>query len=172
MILDSQTKFSDSQAVTADAVGTNVIDLSAARSIGTGEAMCVMFIVEVAADQGTGDEAYTFDVEFATNAAQSTGRQLISRRVFEAGTPTAPAQNADLLVAGFKFFAPIPPVSADEDEQYIGIRYDVGGTTPTITCSAYLVPQSSVDSYVDYANGYTIEQVSYESQSNKSRLLW
>ena len=117
MILDSQTKFSDSQAVTDSAVGTNVIDLSVARSIGSGEPMAVMFVVEVAADQTSGDEDYTFDVEYATNAAQSTGVQLIGRRVFESGTPTAPAQDADLLVVGFKFYIPLPPVTADEDGQ-------------------------------------------------------
>lgn len=156
MILDSELKFSDSQAITTDAVGTNVIDLSVARSIGSGEPMAVMFVVEVAADQTTGDESYTFDVEFATNAAQTTGRQLIGRRVFEAGTPTAPAQDADLLVVGFRLYIPLPPVTAAEDEQFIGIRYDTAGTTPIITCSAYLVPLSMVDSYVDYANGYDI----------------
>lgn len=157
MYLDNDLTFSSSQAITADAVGTNVIDLSVARSIGTGEPMCVLFVVEVAADQTTGDEDYTFDVEYATNAAQSTGRQLIGRRVFESGTPTAPAQDADLLVAGFSFAIPVPPVSSGEDEQYLGIRYDVTGTTPTITCSAYLVPQSMVEiDKISYANGYTI----------------
>lgn len=156
MFLDSQNKFSDSQAVTTDAVGTNVIDLSVARSIGSGEPMAVMFVVEVAADQTTGDESYTFDVEYATNAAQTTGRQLMGRRIFEAGTPTAPAQDADLLVAGFKFYVPVPPVTAAEDAAFIGIRYDTAGTTPIITCSLYLVPMSMVDSYADYANGYDI----------------
>ena len=156
MYLDKQLQFSDSQAVTADAVGTNVIDLSADRSIGNGEAMAVVFIVEVAADQTTGDEDYTFDVEFATDTAQTTGRQLIGRRVFESGTPTAPAQDADLLVAGFVFSIPIPPTKLSESEQYLGIRYDVTGTTPTITCSAYLTPLSMIDATNDYANGYTI----------------
>jgi hypothetical protein len=157
MILDKQLQFSDSQAVTADAVGTNVIDISTARSIGSGEPMEVVFLVEVAADQTTGDEDYTFDVEFATDAAQTTGRQLIGRRIFESGTPTAPAQDADLLVAGFIFTIPIPAVSAGQDERYIGIRYDVTGTTPTITCSAYLQPSSMVDdNKVIYASGYTI----------------
>jgi len=156
MILDSQLKFSDSQAVTADAVGTNVVDLSVARSIGSGEPMAVMFVVEVAADQTTGDEDYTFDVEYATNAAQTTGRQLMGRRIFESGTPTAPAQNADLLVAGFKFYVALPPVTVGESAAFIGIRYDVTGTTPTITCSSYLMPLSMVDSYADYANGYDI----------------
>lgn len=156
MFIDAQNLFSDAQAVTADAVGTNVIDLSVDRSIGNGEPMCVLFSVDVAADQTTGDEDYTFDVEYASNAAQSTGRKLIGRRVFESGTPTAPAQDADLLVAGFQFYIPIPPTKLSESEQFLGIRYDVTGTTPTITVTAALMPMSMVDAYNTYAKGYTI----------------
>lgn len=158
MFIDAQCLFSDAQDVTADAVGTNVIDLSVARSLGNGEPMAVVFVVDVAADQTTGDEDYTFDVEYASNAAQSTGRKLIGRRVFESGTPTAPAQDADLLVAGFTFAIPIPPTSTSEDERYLGIRYDVTGTTPTITCTAFLQPMSMIDSAkVSYASGFTVE---------------
>jgi len=156
MYQDADLQFSDAQAVTTDAVGTNVIDLSLDRSIGNGEALCVMFTVTVAADQTTGDEDYTFDLEYASNAAQSTGRQLIGRRVFESGTPTAPAQDADLLVAGFSFFIPIPPTKLSESERFIGIRYDTTGTTPTITMNAVLMPMSMVDATNDYASGYSI----------------
>lgn len=157
MILDAQCQFSDSQAVTADAVGTNVYDLSQDRSIGNGEPMGVVFVVEVAADQTTGDEDYTFEVEYASNAAQTTGRQLIGRRAFESGTPTAPAQDADLLVAGFSFVIPIPPTRLTESERFLGIRYDVTGTTPTITVSAYLQPLNQIDIRADqYPDGITI----------------
>lgn len=158
MILDAQSQFSSSQALTGSAVGENVISLGVARSIGQGEPMVVLFCVEVAADQTTGDEDYTFDVEYATNAGQSTGRQLIGRRVFESGTPTAPAQDADLLVAGYKFTIPVPAVTQSEDEIYLGIRSTLAGSTPTITISAWLVPQSMVTvGVMNYANGYTIE---------------
>lgn len=156
MILDSLCMFSDSQAITADAVGTNVMSVTPDRALGSGEPLCVMFCVEVAADQTTGDEDYTFDVEFASDAAQTTARQLIGRRIFESGTPTAPAQDADLLVAGFRFFIPIPPGTTGESEVFLGVRYDVTGTTPTITVSAYLVPMSMVDTYQAYADGFTI----------------
>ena len=156
MYIDAQSLFSDSQAVTTDAVGTNVIDLSVDRSIGNGEPMCVMFSVIVAADQTSGDEDYAFEVEYASNAAQTTDRQLMGRREFESGTPTAPAQDADLLVAGFKFFIPIPPTELSESEQFIGIRYDTTGTTPTITVTAALMPMSMVDATNDYATGYAI----------------
>jgi len=157
MRLDAQLQFSDAQAVTADAVGTNVIDLSSDRSIGNGEPMAVLFVVDVAADQTTGDEDYTFEVEYASNAAQSTGRQLMGRRVFQSGTPVAPAQDADLLVAGFQFAIPLPPTRLSESEQYLGIRYDVTGTTPTITMTAFLVPMCDIDqNLVTYADGYSI----------------
>lgn len=156
MYNDAQDRFSNAQAVTATAVGTNVKDLSIDRSIGNGEPVGVMFVVTVAADQTTGDEDYTFQVEYASNEAQSTGRQLIGERIFESGTPTAPAQDADLLVVGFKFFIPIPPTTLAESEQYLGIRYVTAGTSPTITCDAILMPMSMVDATNDHSSGYSI----------------
>lgn len=157
MYIDAQQLFSDAQALTATAVGSNVIDLSVDRSIGNGEPLAVVFTVDVAADQTTGDEDYTFDVEFASAADQSTGRQLVGRRIFESGTPTAPAQDADLLVAGFSFAIPVPPTALSESERYLGIRYTLAGTTPTITVTASLVPQCLVDNAkTAYADGFTI----------------
>ena len=157
MYLDVQTQFSDAQAVTADAVGTNVIDLLQDRAIGDGEDMAVYFQVDVAADQTTGDEDYTFDVEYASDAAQTTARKLIGRRVFESGTPTSPAEDADLLVAGFIFEIPIPKTTTSESERYLGVRYDVTGTTPTITVTAWLAPRSMGEvGKTSYPKGYTI----------------
>ena len=156
MILDKHLQFSDSQAVTSSAVGTNVVDLSADRAIGVGEPMCVVFTVEVAADQTTGDEDYTFDIETASDAGQSAAVQLLARRVFESGTPTAPAQDADLLVAGFQFVMPIPPTELSESEQFLGIRYVTAGTSPTITVSAHLIPQSMLQKNLLHADGINI----------------
>lgn len=156
MILDAQQQFSDAQALTATAVGSNVYDCKVDRSIGNGVPMGVMFVVTVAADQTTGDEDYTFEIEYASDAAQTTGRQLMGRRVFESGTPTAPAQDADLLVAGFKFVIPLPPAALSETERYLGVRYTLAGTTPTITCDAYLVALADIDQSVVFANGYDI----------------
>lgn len=157
MILDGQLQFSDSQALTATALSTNIIDLSADRAIGTGEPMCIVFNVEVAADQTTGDEDYTFAVEVASDAGITTARQELGRRIFESGTPTAPAQNADLLVAGYKFVLPIPPTGLSESERYIAVRYTLAGTTPTITVSAYLQPQSMISAEGVFAKNYPIQ---------------
>lgn len=158
MLLDAQGQFSNAQALTATAVGTNVIDLSADRSIGNGEPMGVLFTVDVAADQTTGDEDYTFDVEYAADTGQSSGRELVGRRIFESGTPGAPAQDADLLVAGFQFVIPVPPTQLSESDQYLGIRYTLAGTTPTITMTAHLLPLSMISTSdgVVYADGFTI----------------
>lgn len=157
MILDSQLQFSDSQALTATALATNVIDLSADRAIGRGEPMAVLFNVEVAADQTTGDEDYQFDVEVASDAAITTARKLLGRRIFESGTPGAPAEDADLLVAGFQFAIPLPPTGLSESERYLGVRYTLAGTTPTVTVSAHLVPMSMIQGDETLADGITIQ---------------
>lgn len=157
MLLDAEHEFSDSQALTATAVGTNTIDLTIDRSIGNGEPMAVLFVVEVAADQTTGDEDYTFEVEYASAADQSAGQKSVGRVIFESGAPTAPANNADLLVAGYNFTVAIPPRTLDTSERYLGVRYTLEGTSPSVTVSAYLQPMSMIDSQSDvhYAAGYS-----------------
>lgn len=156
MILDVLEKLAASQAITASAVGSNVKDLTIDRNIGSGEPMCVVFNVEVAADSTTGDENYTFDVETCSDAAQTTARRLLGRRVFES-TPTAPAEAVSLLVAGFIFIIPIPPIPLSETERYMGVRCIAAGTTPTITYTAYLQPLRMAEFAVKpaYPRGYT-----------------
>ena len=156
MYLDTLQLFSDAQALTVTALATNVIDLSVDRSIGTGDDMAVFFQVDVAADLVTGDETYQFDVEYASNAGQTTGRQLMGRRIFQAGTPTAPNQNANLLVAGFIFNIPVPKTVLSESEQFFGVRYTLSGTTPTLTITTWLAPMAMGQSYANYPKGYTI----------------
>jgi len=51
-ILDSQLLFSDAQAITADAVGTNVIDLGAVRDIGKGQELWFYAFVQTTATSG------------------------------------------------------------------------------------------------------------------------
>ena len=156
MILDSQLQFSNTQTVTATAVATNVLDLSVDRSIGNGEPMAVLFIIESDAVQSGSDEDYTFDVEYASNAAQTTGRQRIGQRIFESGTPDAPAQNADLLVTGFTFSIPLPPTTLAESEIFLGVRYTTAGVAADVDVSAYLLPLSMVDATNNYADGFAI----------------
>ena len=156
MYIDAENQFSDAQTFAAGGgVGTNVIDLSLDRSIGNGEPMAVVFAVTTAAVVNTGDEDYQFDVEYASNAAQTTGVQLIGRRVFES-TPTAPAQDSDLLIVGFRIIVPIPPTALSESEQFLGIRVVTLGTGDSIDVDAWLTPMSMIDATNDYADGFLI----------------
>jgi hypothetical protein len=157
MIIDKQLQLSDSTALTATAISANVIDLGAAdRNIGGGEPMAVVFNVEVSADQTTGDEDYQFDIEVASDAGLTTARKLIGRRIFESGTPDAPAENADLLVEGFIFAIPLPAGTLAEAERYLGVRYTLAGTSPTITVSAHLVPLKNIQQSIAYPDNITI----------------
>lgn len=156
MQLDKQTQFSNSQALTATAVGTNTYDLSTDRSIGTGEPMAVVFNVEVAATVANGDEDYTFAVEYSSTADQSAGYVTMGHRLYQAGTPAVPAQDSDLLAIGYKVVVAIPPTVLADSARYIGVRYTLAGTDPTITVSAHLTPQKAIDMDVLYADGVTI----------------
>ena len=155
MILDSQLILSDSQAFTASAFATNVIDNSVSSALGTGEPMALLITVEVAADIVTGDESYTFDLEYSSTANQSSGRELLNRMAYSAAG-SANSRLASLLVAGYQFAMPIPPTVASSTERYLGMQVILSGTTPSITISSHVVPLSFIDSTIDYATGYSI----------------
>lgn len=145
-ILDAQTLLSDAQAITADAVSTNTYDCGATtpqRSIGAGEPLAVVVTVDVAADSTTGDETYSFEVIQSANANLSSADVLIARTVAAAD-----------LTAGAQVVIPIPPGA--QTKQYLGLNYNVGGTTPTITCTAYILPQNFAPQIRSYADGFTI----------------
>lgn len=156
MYVDNELVLSDAQTVTATAVGTNVIDLGVAQSIGNGEPMAVLFVIDSDAVQTGSDEDYTFEVEYSSTADQSAGYITIGRRLYESGTPAAPAQDADLLVVGYRFAIPIPPTGAGDDEQYLGVRYTIAGAAADVDVTAYLTPMSMIDATVDYADGFAI----------------
>ncbi len=156
MFLDGQNQFSDSQALTVTALSTNVIDLSLIRAIGVGEPLCVVFNVEVTALVSDDDEDYTFGLEVASAAAMDAGQQEIAQLQFESGTPGAPALDADLLVAGYSFTIPVPPLPNSIANRYLGVRYTLAGTSMGITVSAHLQPQNQIQMVNNYADGIAI----------------
>jgi hypothetical protein len=143
MYVDAQLLFSDAQAVTADATSTNVVDLGAARKIFDGEPMAVVLTVDVAADGTTTDETYEFEIHTDDNAGMSSSTQLIAQAIGYAA-----------LTAGSTHVIPVP-VGATL-ERYLAVKYDVGGTSPSITCTAFLQPLSMVQKYTNYADNITI----------------
>lgn len=146
MIMDALLMVSDAQAVTADAVSTNTIDLGASspsREIGSGEPMAMLFTVDVAADFTTTDETYAFELIQSANANLSSA-DVLSRRVLTAAQ----------LAIGAIFAIPVPP--GTPTKRYLGANYDVGGTTPTITVTAALVPMKFIDMIKAYAKNYVV----------------
>jgi hypothetical protein len=149
MIMDFHTLLSDSQAFTATAVSTNTMDMGSntpKNDTGSGEPMAAVFTVEVAADAGNADETYQFQVIQSANANLSSQDVLLQ-------TDTAYITRA-VLVAGYQLVIPVPPDLVTK--QYVGIRLVLGGTTPSITISASLLPLKAVKAGRLYAKGYVI----------------
>jgi hypothetical protein len=148
MILDSLLTLSDAQAVSASAYSTNTIDngnVTPKRDIGVGETLAIVFTVDVAADLASGDETYQFEFVQSANADLSSHDSL-----------EAIAVSRTDLVAGYSFVMPIP--SGRVTKRYVGVRYTLGGTTPSITVTAQLQPRcmASIAKPISYAKGYTI----------------
>ena len=143
--IDNETVLSDTQALTGTSgiASTNVIDLgSAASHLGLGEPMCIVLTVDVAA-AGT---APTLTVVAQTDSDVAFGSPAdVARTIAIPGAS---------LTAGAQFVLPIPPSAATET--YLRAQYTQGGTTPTVTVSARLVPQSFVEVQRYYADNITI----------------
>lgn len=147
MYIDALGLVSDAQAITADAYSTNTIDLgnvTPKREIGTGEPIGFGLSIDVAADFTSMDETYTFLV------VQSANADLSSHDVLASYTFTA-AQ----LAAGALFFLEVP--IGFPTKRYLGLRYDVGGMTPTVTCTAWLTSRSLFSVLAKpYARNYAV----------------
>lgn len=143
MIIDAHCLFSDAQAVSADAASTNYMDLGVARNLFDGEPLAVVIQVDVAADGTTTDETYEFQIETDDNTSFSSPTDLLAHSIGYAS-----------LTAGSVHVLPIPVGAAVE--RYLRVYYNVGGTTPSITVTAFLQPLSMVQKYKSYADGITV----------------
>ncbi len=142
MYIDSQNQFSDAQALTATAASTNLIDLGIDGNLGIGEVMAVVVGVDVAADDTNSDETYSVAIQTDDNSSFSSATTL--------GTITITRGDA----AGTRKVFLLPK---DTDmERYIRLNYTLGGTTPSVTVTSFLVPADFVNATVDYASGYTV----------------
>jgi hypothetical protein len=143
MYLDTDNLYSDAQALTATAVSTNVIDHGADNNIGLGEPMVAVIAVDVALDDGNGNETYSALLETDDNAGFTSGTTV--------GTfPTMTRGDA----AGTKYILPIPQTTAME--RFSRVSYTLGGTSPTATVTAALIPQANLDGWVANPKNYTI----------------
>lgn len=140
MFLDALQLYSDAQALTATAVSTNVIDHRQDRNLGIGEPLMVVVTVDVAL-AGTSP---TFAVTLQTD----------DNEAFSSPTTVATSATQTSAAAGSKLVLFVP---ADlVIERYTRLSYTLGGTTPSITVTAFLTLASMVQNNVVYADAITI----------------
>lgn len=142
MYIDAQNLFSDAQALTSTAASTNLIDTGVDGNLGVGEPMAVFLTLDVAADAGNADETYSVAVQTDDNSSFSSAATL--------GTITI--TRGDAAGTTYSFLLP----KATSGERYFRLNYTLGGTSPSVTVTAALVPASFVPVTVDYASGYTV----------------
>lgn len=140
MYLDAQHLFSDAQAVTSTAVSTNVIDLGGDHNVGIGEPMAVVITLDVGTDFTTGDETYVVTLQTGSSITPTT--VIASKEI------------VGLQAAGTKFVMGVPADTSGE--RYLRLNFTHGGTSPTATYTAFLIPQNMIQNYVSYADGFTI----------------
>jgi hypothetical protein len=141
---DAQTQLCSAQAFSVDAVSENTFDLGVAgRDIAEGEPIGIGIDVTVAADATTGDETYEFQ------AIQSANDVLGSPNILALIQP-----GRAILTVGSRHILPIPPGRITA--RYLGLNFNGGGTTPTITVNAFIAPLSFLGGWKAYADGFAI----------------
>lgn len=143
MHIDALNLYSDAQALTTTAASTNIIDHGADRDLGKGEPMVVRIQLDVAADNTTMDETYTATLQTDDNASFSSATQV-------GGIATITAGSA----AGTVIYIDVPPDTVFE--RFSRINYTLGGTTPTVTVTAFMQPKSMVQTDGVFADNITI----------------
>ena len=151
MILDSQLVFSDSQAVTATAVSTNVYDTNAVagpntiQDIGNGEDIYLVVQTAVTATDTGSDATLTITLESdsTTNLATSPTVHYSSGAIAFASFATAGTQ----LIA--------VRLPAGNYERYLGVRYTVAsGPLTAGQFDAFLV--KDIQRNINYASGFSV----------------
>lgn len=139
MYIDAFLLFEDG-TVSASGNSANVVDLSSDRNVGIGEPLSVVLAFS-AVDNGEADETYQVELETASDEA------------FTAPSTISTVTVSRDLGEG-KAVLPLPAdLSAD---QFLRLKYTFGGTTPSATFKAFIIPTNMIDNYVQYADGFTI----------------
>lgn len=161
MIIDRELMFSNAQAVTAQALSTDVVDtapLGIAASAGSAD---LTFAVNTGRNVGAGQNLFIWvnvDVAMTDTGSDSTlSVELLTDDV--AALNTSPVVVATLFIIpavslpGFKAFARIPLGADIQYQRYIGLRYTPNnGNLTTGSFSAGIVLDA--DAFVSYASGY------------------
>lgn len=140
MYVDKRLELSDGQALSATGASTNVADLGAAGDLGAGEAMALVVQCDVAL-AGT-SPTLNIKLQKDTVAAMSSPEDVIQWPQLTA------------MAVGEQLIIPIPPGAADQ--RFTRAYYTLGGTTPSVTLSAFIAPMSEVQHWKAYPDSPNI----------------
>lgn len=152
MILDTQTMFSNKQAVTASAASTSYIDLGAApfatmttAPVGVGEEVFVECLCTTAMTDSSSDSTVAVTIEVADDSSFSTNLTTILALGTFAATSAAKTKLVTRLPMGVSY------------RRYMRAYYTVaGGNLTTGSFSTFLA--KNVQSNTSYPAGYTIDK--------------
>lgn len=143
MIFDAYLRVSNAQALTASADSTNTIDMGVDAAHAEGEHIAFAVTTDVAADVTTGDETYTV-VVYGADSSDFSDQVAIE---------THELQGSELLAGGIARIG----LDSHDAKRYYKLRYNLAGTTPSITVTAHLTLGSGVSPVPHaYPNGYTV----------------
>jgi hypothetical protein len=129
MIIDSQLMFSDSQAITATAASTNVIDLGTGRELGSGERLFVLLFFGTVVSNAT--------LSYVLQGADDAAFTVNAVSILQSKTVT-PLSNTYWAV-------PIPP---SQLKRFVRLNYTLtGGTGPSIPTTATIVRDPEMHFY-------------------------
>lgn len=125
MLIDTQNLFSDDQAITADAISANVIDLlpggilgqtaNTLRDIGAGKPLYLHVLVTTTFDSAADSTSLITSLESDDNTSLSSATQHWVSSDIEQAT----------LVAGY-WIAKGIPIPPGDYQRYLGLRFNVG----------------------------------------------
>jgi len=126
MYIDKLLELADAQALTATGNTTNTIDLGSDRDVGNGQTLWLVLSLDVAPDGANGDETYVFTLTTDDNSSFSSATTILTQTVVRS------------TAAGTRYVMAIPSAN----ERYLRGTFTLGGTTPSVTYSAWLTSEA------------------------------
>lgn len=162
MYVDKQTEFSDSQALTATAISTNVLDIFSTLAGGTTNAAAVSPNARIDIGSGPGDLYLVVSTAVALTGGTTPTLTITLESADDAGLTTnaqvhystSALAQAAFTTAGTTLVAIRLP--AGLYRRYVGIRYTItGGPLGAGAVDAFLTPTLNINRI--YNSGFTVQ---------------
>ena len=152
MFLDSFTQISSAQALTATAASEDFIDLQNPRDLTIGEDLALVINWRL----GAGGTSPTFAaaIQVDDNTSFSSPTTLITSKTLSGTTAMPAGAQLVLIIPPFTELFNADPRQAEF--RYLRANYTLGGTSPTMTIDATIVPARMLQNPRGYASGFFV----------------